>query len=348
LGYRLSLLLGGVALTLAQLWVYLQSDFWGFTFLFAGIALARSLISGAGSAYLFELLKAEGDGVYAEVEGRARFWSLIGKAFLWGWVGVLVEIDALLPFGISAGFSVLSVIAAWKLPEITPESQSPRLSFFRGMRELGTLLKSPTPERSLYLGSMIQGVLIFVAARLIQLNLFQLLLDSVGLAVRWNGWVMGAMTLMESYAGTISRKQVGSEFWSLRRQVSRLTGFMSLALLGFCSIWWMPEGSWVRVGAGLLSFLGFSWVVGRTYPIQRLLMNLSITKLTRGEGTYRASLLSLESIMDRGSNAFVAWGLTLVLGASVRVELGVPTWVLGIGGYALLSGVLAAWVLKKP
>ena len=80
-GYRQSIRLGAATLVISNLLPVLLPSYDGFLWHFILIALARSLISGAASAYMYEFMTKHGQGErYKRVEGEARAYSLIGKA----------------------------------------------------------------------------------------------------------------------------------------------------------------------------------------------------------------------------------------------------------------------------
>ncbi|RYZ94723.1 MAG: MFS transporter, partial [Proteobacteria bacterium] len=91
-GYRLCLRLGALTVAVANLLPIFAQNYNGFLIHFMLIALARSLISGASSAYLYDYLQAQGAAAhYKVIEGRARAYGLAGKVVFWSAVGFLME-----------------------------------------------------------------------------------------------------------------------------------------------------------------------------------------------------------------------------------------------------------------
>src|SRR5690606_5364388 len=83
------------------------------------IALARSLIMGASSAYLYEWLAARGEASrYKVIEGDARFWSLVARVGCWAVVGYVMAVDLFLPYWLSAASAALALGTAWLLPAV--------------------------------------------------------------------------------------------------------------------------------------------------------------------------------------------------------------------------------------
>ena len=78
--YRRFLVAGAAILAVANLTPVVWPSYGGFLTHFLLIALAYSLTSGAGSAYLYEYLHRSGAGeAYRQAEGGARAYSLVGR-----------------------------------------------------------------------------------------------------------------------------------------------------------------------------------------------------------------------------------------------------------------------------
>ncbi|MCM2323669.1 MAG: MFS transporter [Oligoflexia bacterium] len=291
-GYVRSLRAGALVLVLSNLLPPLVPTYGGMLAHFLLIALSRSLISGASSAYLYEYLAGEGKG-YRRAEGGARAMGLGAKVILWAGVGALMEWHLSLPYWLTVVTSVISVGFVWRLPPLTIPARAgerPGLGAW-----VDVLRKTP-----LLILVMLQGLSVFVLARILQVNLFQPLLGAKGFTVASYGAVMAMMTLMEAGGSLLAGAGAPALFsrTSAFGWVSVLTlgvaGSVAIAALG-------PAGSPLLVGAGLGLF---SFLVGLAYPIQRQLMNNTIPDLR-----YRATLLSFESIIDRAACAWVAASL---------------------------------------
>jgi hypothetical protein len=145
---------------------------------------------------------------------------------------------------------------------------------------------------------MVQGVAIFTLARICSVNLFQPILDSKSTPVVLYGVVMALMTVFEALGAA-------RPSW-LRRHISDVRSVFLLTLAMAVTL----------ALAGLLGIVGsvialcvFSLACGLSFPIQRALLNAAIT-----DSRYRATLLSIESIIDRAVCALVA----LALGAYLQ------------------------------
>jgi hypothetical protein len=129
-----------------------------------------------------------------------------------------------------------------------------------------------------------------VLARIATVNLFNPILKARDFPVAQYGVVMSAMTVFEA---------IGS-YWPgwLRKLMSDLNAVFLLTVTMAVSL-----GAVVYSGQlGTVAWLCvFSLAIGLSYPIQRQLMNDAIV-----DSRYRATLLSIESIIDRAFNAWVA------------------------------------------
>jgi len=307
--YRHCLVAGGVVLIGANLTPVLLSDYTGFLVHFLLIALARSLVSGAASAYLYEYMHAAGAGAgYPQAEGYGRSYSLIGKVVCWPVVGLLMQWNMPSPYWLSAINAAIAVLAAVLLPAIPARlSPPPASGSSTSTTPAATSGRPPRPPISVALrgsfaqmrGSrllvllMVQGVAIFTLARICSVNLFQPILDSKQTPVVLYGVVMALMTVFEALGA--ARPSWLRNRISDVRSVFLLTIAMAvtLALTGLLGI----------VGS-VIALCLFSLACGLSFPIQRALLNAAIT-----DSRYRATLLSIESIIDRAVCALVALAL---------------------------------------
>lgn len=299
-GHRRSMHLGAIVLVLANLLPIFEQNYAGFMAHFLLIALSRSLISGASSAYIYEYLrKASALDYYKQIEGRARAYSLFGKVALWAAVGPLMQWHLTLPYWLTTGSAVVAVVIAGLLPGFCEKAAnepdgallwSKIWSRFEGL--FARLRHSPY-----LIFLMLQGVGIFVLSRICQVNLYQPIMKEKAFGLSSYGLVMSLMTVFEA---------VGSykPDW-LRRYVSDLNAVYLLTAVMAASLALIaPAGAL----ATLVWFCMFSFATGLSFPIQRKLMNDAIP-----DSEYRATLLSVESIVDRAVNAWIA----MLIGASL-------------------------------
>lgn len=323
--YRYTLVAGGAVLVVANLVPVFRDDYTGFLLHFLLVALARSLVSGASSAYLYEYLHRTGNGQrYQSAEGRARAYSLIGKIAIWPAVGLLMSWNRSSPYWLTAVFALGSVLAAVLLPPLPPSATTAGqerpgvLASFRGaLRAMGL--------RPMLLVVMVQGVAVFTLARLVTVNLFQPVLGQKEVPLLWHGAVMAAMTVSEALGAVRPGWFRGA--MSNLRAVSVLTGLSAVACAAV--VWSSGWGT-----ATLLCV--FCLLIGTVYPIQRTLFG-EMVPLPR----YRATLLSIESIIDRAVCALVA----LALGATLSGN-GLDLFLVACSVGAVLLMILVALVAR--
>ncbi|MCX6108499.1 MAG: MFS transporter [Proteobacteria bacterium] len=273
-GYRCSMLLGAAMLTAANVLPIIHAGYTSFLYHFLAIALARSLISGASSAYLYEFLKAENaSDIYKKVEADARFYSLIGRIAAWAAVGWLMAWQVTSPYWISAINAGLSLVIAIFMPSVS----IPVMTSKRSLRAWASCLNS---QLALL---MLQGVGIFVMVRVLQVNLYQPILTAKSFDVTAFGWSMSLMTVFEAVGAKVAPY--------LRRRFTDLT-VVTLATITLSVALTIVAASG-QTGT-LAAFCLFSLAAGVAFPVQKQLLNDAIT-----DSHQRATLLSLESILDR-------------------------------------------------
>ena len=296
LGYRLCLILGSITLIVANIWVPLNPSYLGFLSHFILIALARSFVSGASSAYLYETLHQQSAlDQYKEAEGKARAYSLVGKVVCWAMIGPIMQWHLTLPYWLTAINAAVGLYFAYALPVPATTTARTRVSVIELFKVLFT-----NPYLVLI---MFQGVALFVLARICQVNLFQPILENKGFSVVSYGMVMALMTVFEALGAFRSA-------W-LRRYVNDLNAVFVFTVLIGISFYLMSFTSFFGIDPKILTLVAlclFSYVIGISFPIQRQLINQAIP-----EPRLRASLLSSESIIDRGVNSLVASSLGLAL-----------------------------------
>ncbi|MGW7575917.1 MFS transporter [Streptomyces sp. NPDC054765] len=297
IGARNCLRAGAVVMTAANLAPVLSPSYTGFLVHFLAIAAGRSLTSGAASAYLYDGLEAEGAGEhYLKAEGQARALGLAAKVLCWPLVGPLMAVAHPTPYVLSAASAAGSLVCAVVLPrqattrhggrDRAKETSRGGLAF---LRDAGTALRCvcATPWLALL---MVQGVAVFTLSRICQVNLFQPVLLDHGIPESSHGGVLAAMTVAEAVAS--ARPQWLGARLSPVAWVSLLSLAMAAALAGSTL-----GGPWTVIA--LLCV--FAAVTGFAYPLQRKLVNDAIPA-----GAPRATLLSVESIVDRAVCALAA------------------------------------------
>ncbi|MGW1893877.1 MFS transporter [Streptomyces sp. NPDC002004] len=304
IGARNCLRAGAVVMTAANLAPVFAPSYTGFLAHFLAIALGRSLTSGAASAYLYDGLSAEGaEAHYLKAEGTARALGLAAKVVCWPLVGPLMLLAPQAPYVLSAASAAGSLGCALALPRLAPRGDGAGAP--PGKRQGGALLHDvgaafrclrASPWLALL---MVQGVAVFTLSRICQVNLFQPVLLDHGIGESAHGGVLAAMTVAE--AVTSARPQwlggrIRPVVW-----VSLLSMALAATLAGIA-----VGGPWSVVA--LLCV--FAAITGLVYPVQRKLINDAIPAHAP-----RATLLSVESIVDRGVCALAAVAVGAYLAA---------------------------------
>ncbi|MBA3489677.1 MAG: MFS transporter [Longispora sp.] len=309
----------------------IQAYYVGFLAHWLMIALARSLVSGAASAYLYEYLHRAGAGdTYQKAEGNGRAYSLTGKIVCWPVAGLLMQWHMTSVYWLTAVSAAVALVAALSLPRLPAAVPVPRQ---RG--------ETTSPWRTSVRGAwgqictsrvlaliMFQGVAIFTLARVAQVNLFQPILNAKHMPITWHGLVLAAMTLFEVAGASRShwvRRLVGDV-----GAVGVLTALMavSLALI-------VPMNAVFTV----VCLCAFTLASGLSYPIQRSLLNNAIT-----DSRYRATLLSAESIIDRAVCALVAVALGAYLARGAMNEFLTHS---AVGAGVLIAVLVPLFVLAR-
>ncbi len=289
-GHRRCLIAGAITLIISNfLPIYFQS-YTGFLLHFLTIALARSFVSGASSAYLYNYLASKNlISEYKQIEGNARAYGLVGKVFCWAAVGWLMGLHFTLPYWLTVLAAIFSLFFAWFLPSnlnLPTKENVIQSHFFKEFSQsLVALQKSPT-----LILIMIQGIAIFVLSRICQVNLFQPILEKKTFALWSFGPIMSAMTIFEAL-GSAKPKIIRYWFDDLNA-VFVLTAVMAICLA------LMTTGPQLAI---LVLLCIFSFATGLSFPVQRQLLNDAIV-----DSRYRATMMSIESIIDRAVCAISA------------------------------------------
>ncbi|MFC0598320.1 MFS transporter [Streptomyces palmae] len=313
IGTRNCLRAGAVVMTAANLAPVFSASYTGFLVHFLAIAAGRSLTSGAASAYLYDGLRAEGcQEHYLRAEGTARALGLAAKVVCWPLVGPLMALAHPAPYVLSALSAAGSLACVMALPRAAVPAGARRTDT-PGRAGRGRAAKrgrggSPGEAKAALrcLASspwlalvMVQGVAVFTLSRICQVNLFQPILLDHGIGEASHGGVLAAMTVAEAVGS--ARPQ-----W-LGRRLSPVAwvSVLSLALAGTLAGITLG-GSWTVVVLLCL----FAAAAGFAYPIQRKLVNDAVP-----DHAPRATLLSVESIVDRAVCALAAVAVGAYLSA---------------------------------
>ncbi|MEU2955564.1 MFS transporter [Streptomyces sp. SID1034] len=336
IGARNCLRAGAVVMTAANLAPVFSASYTGFLVHFLAIAVGRSLTSGAASAYLYDGLRAEKCGEhYLKAEGTARALGLAAKVVCWPLVGPLMAVAHAAPYVLSAASAAGSLVCAVALPRIAgPDHRAVDANGGRRggafLRDAGAALRCVAASPWLAL-VMVQGVAIFTLSRICQVNLFQPILLDHGIGEASSGGVLAAMTVAEAVGS--ARPQ-----WLGRRLPPvAWVSILSVALAGTLAAMTFG-GAWTVIALLCL----FAVATGFAYPVQRKLVNDAMPAHAP-----RATLLSVESIVDRAVCALAAVAAGVYLSAGRLDEL---LWHSALATAALLGAfqlLLRSGVVKR-
>jgi MFS family permease len=281
-GRRVAMVLGSLSMAVAFLVYYFGTSFAWFVAAESVFALGMTLTSGPDSAYLYDLLKAEGrQRRYSAHEGTASSFKHIGMTVAFAIGGFLGQRETSLPFLVAAGACLVAAGAAALLREAKP---------VRGLREQKWGGYVPHMSRALKLAlradrlrwAILYSSLIFILLR-VSLWLYQPYLADAGLKLGSTGLVFAALygvaaLCSHNVQAIRARFRNGSIYWVL----PAVMGASYLLLGRFATLW----------GIGLL--VAQKAVDGLYSPLTKELLNREIA-----DSSQRATVLSVESMVRR-------------------------------------------------
>jgi MFS family permease len=296
IGSRACLVIGGMVLTAANAILLTSMGYSIFLWHFVAVGLARSLISGAGSAWAYTMLAETGQtSRFRVMEGRARSAGLIGRLLSWPFAPMLMSHSLGLPYLISTATALLSVIAAFSMP-------LPQTSQVKPMRralgdDLLNIAKSLTSNPKI-IPAIMQGVGIFVLMRIVLINLYNPLVTGSGISVAWLGTIMACITAIEALTSAQQDRLLSNS-----KNPPQFAMFMTIAM-SLSVICMAVMNPWICI-LSLAVFAGLGGLIG---PVQKQYINDVIDR-----PELRASILSVESLVDR----LVCAGVVILLGQLV-------------------------------
>ena len=283
LGKRTSLILGELVLFVSMIGYALSDSFATFLVAEVCLALGAALYSGAGSALLYDTLKALGrEDEYTAREGKARGVMMISFAVSNLVGGLLGEWSYRATVWATAIGPIFATLIALRFCEVN--TVAPAESFRQGMREYGSLLAGATrfirKHRLVRWQITLLAVLVGTSGWL--LWLYQPYMEAAGLPV----WAFGiAFAVFNLFAAWTSSKADAFE----RRLGLRgaIGGLMGLQVLGPLLM------SLVIHPAGVLFILSQQAVRGLAEPI----LSGRILRYTYADK--RSTVLSMASLFAR-------------------------------------------------
>lgn len=325
IGRRESMMAGALAMVVSCIVAYFAHSFMAFVIAELFAAISMSLCSGADSAYLYDLLQADGRAhEYARLEGKASAWHLAGNAgaFLVG--GILGEFDLGLPYLATVGTAGLAFFVAFGLKgedhlvraRVAPRPVRAELrSYMTLMR--GALRDVLGSKRLIWI--IFYCGVVFVLLRATH-YLYQPYLKGLGFGIAETGMVFAGVYVVASIVAhnvDSLRRIVGeaSLVWALLAALA-----VSFVLLNqFAGQWALCMLAIQAAAKGLFS------------PLVKPIINRQIQSSAR-----RATILSIESIARRISTG-VFLPVIGFYGVSTAIYM---CGVLGLCGMALLALML--------
>lgn len=316
-GRRKAMAVGSLLMALGCVIDYLGRSFWTFAAGDGFLALGMTLTSGADSAYLFDLLRSAGrDQEYRRLEGSASAAKLIGTALALIAGGVIGHYDLALPYALSAGICLISVVVALLL------SEAPRGSGEGQAQWLVPLIRSAVNEvRRVRRLRYAIGFSILVFCLLREgMYLYPIYLKQAHFDVRMTGTMLALLSLVSAWAAY--------RIEDLQSWIGERALLIALPLV--MAVTYLAMGRWFA-GWGL-SLLVLQMLVNGIYsPLSKDLLNREIP-----DSRQRATVLSMESISRR-----LAFGIASPLVGLFLDRVSVPMGFyacgfMGVCGLALL------------
>ena len=304
IGRRHSMVAGALAMVASCLVAYSAHSFSVFAVAEVLAAVSMALCSGADSAYLYDLLHANGRGdEYAKREGVASAFHLGGMAVACVGGGLLGSINLAIPYLVTAGVSALACVAALLMrDEHTFSSRAPAASVRGSATEhakatvagefkdyvvhMGEALRDVLHSKQL-IWIMSYSVVAFILLKATS-YLYQPYLNGRGFSIVGMGIVFGGFYVLAAvvaFKGNWLRTRFGEEVL--------VWGLLGTLAISFALLRSIP-GEWAL---GLLAVQAAA--TGLYSPLVKPLLNRPIRDSRR-----RATILSVDSIARRFGMGF--------------------------------------------
>lgn len=278
LGRRRSMMWGAGAMVASCLLAMRANGFVEFAVAESLAALSMALVSGADSAYLYDLLAAHDRAhEYPRRESAASAWHLLGSAFAFAGGGALAQVHMALPYVVTAGVALVAAVIAGLLEE-DHEPIIARGSWFT--QTFGALDEVIRNGKLLWLVGYSAVVFALVRATI---YVYQPYLAERGLSTLEIGLLFAGVNLVAAF--------VSYRTWQLRAAFGddKLLWAL-LAVLGISFIGLASAGA----GPWMLALLFVQAVANGVYsPLTKPLLNREIRSANR------AAVLSVESMGRR-------------------------------------------------
>ncbi|MCP4443734.1 MAG: MFS transporter [Myxococcales bacterium] len=292
IGRRESMMAGSLALVASGVVAYFAQNLLVFAIAETLAAVSMSLCSGADSAYLYDLLAANGRShEYARREGTASAWHQAGSAGAFAAGGLLGEIDLALPYVATAVVGLGAFCIAFAMRDeasagggrvqVVAKETSVSVEMRSYMQHMGEATRELMRSKRL-LWAIAFSAVVFVLLRA-TIYLYQPYLNARGFGIAETGFVFAGVYLVATFVaqkGHLLRRRLGE-----KTLVWGLLGTLALSFVLLNQI----SGQWA------LCLLAVQAVANGLYsPLVKPLLNREISNSAR-----RATMLSMESIARR-------------------------------------------------
>ena len=313
-GRRRSMLWGAGAMVAACLLATRANGFIEFAIAEALAALSMALVSGADSAYLYDLLAAHDRAhEYPRRESVASAWHLLGSAIAFAGGGALAQLHMALPYLVTAGVAAVAAVLACLLEEdLEPREPAERAGWWH--QTFAALEEVARNGKLAWLVGYSAVVFALVRATI---YVYQPYLEERGLGTLEIGLLFAGVNLIAA--------MVSLRTWQLRTAFGDdklLWGLLAVLGISFVGLASAGAGPW------MLALLFVQAVASGIYsPLTKPLLNREI----RSEN--RAAVLSVESMARRAAIGVFAPFVGLYGQTNVMLLCGA----VGLGGLAILA-----------
>ncbi len=316
LGRRRSMMWGAIAMAASCMLATRAHGFVEFAIAEALAALSMALVSGADSAYLYDLLAAHDlSHEYPRRESAASAWHLLGSAGAFVGGGALATVHMALPYLMTAGVAIVTAVLACMLEEDMPTQRQTAPAVRSWWQQ--TFVALEEVARNGKLAWLVGYSAVVFALLRATIYVYQPYLAERGLATFEIGLLFAGVNLIAAFVavGTYRlRIAFGDEklLWGL------------LAVLGISFVGLASAGA----GPWMLALLVVQAIANGIYsPLTKPLLNAEIRSQNR------AAVLSVESMGRRAAIGVFA----PLVGLYGQTDVMLLCGAVGLGGLVILA-----------
>ncbi|HLL25069.1 MAG TPA: MFS transporter, partial [Kofleriaceae bacterium] len=321
LGRRRAMIWGAIAMVASCLLATRAHGFVEFAVAESLAALSMALISGADSAYLYDLLAAhDRQHEYPRRESAASGWHLLGSACAFAGGGALASVHMSLPYLVTGSVAAIAAIVAALLEEDVVPARSARAW---GRQTIAALEEVARNGKLAWLVGYSAVVFALVRATI---YVYQPYLAERGLSMLEIGLLFAGVNLVASVV-SLRTYRLRATFGDDRL----LWGLLAILVISFIGLASAGAGPW------MLALLVVQAIASGIYsPLTKPLLNREIRSQNR------AAVLSVESMARRAAIGVFAPLVGLFGQGDVMLLCGAA----GIGGLVILA--FARLRLRNP